>query len=199
MATQNPIESEGTYPLPEAQVDRFMLKVLVGYPSAAEEFVVVERMTSPTAPTAQVMTTDQLRSFQRATDAVYVDPGIIQYAVRLATATRDPSSVGRADLAKYLSFGASPRASINLVLAAKAMAFLRGRDYALPGDAADLARDVLRHRIVLSYEALADGVSPDDLLSPLLAAVAMPDIPLRERAGEAHRHGEAEQWPAPQR
>jgi MoxR-like ATPase len=201
MATQNPIESEGTYPLPEAQVDRFMLKVLVGYPSAAEEYVVVERMTSPTEPTAaQVMTTDQLRAFQRAADAVYVDPGIIHYAVRLATATRDPSAVGRADLAKYLSFGASPRASINLILAAKAMAFLRGRDYALPGDASDLARDVLRHRIVLSYEALADGISPDDLLGPILAAVPMPDIPLRERAATGEAHGtEARQWPAPQR
>jgi len=185
MATQNPIESEGTYPLPEAQVDRFMLKVLVGYPTPEEEFVVVERMTSPPAALATVIDTDQLRGYQKAADAVYVDPGIIQYAVRLATATRAPGQVGLPDLARYLSFGASPRASINLVLAAKALAFLRGRDYALPTDARDLARDVLRHRLVLSYEALADGVSPDDLLTPLLEAVPLPDVPLRDRAGVA--------------
>jgi MoxR-like ATPase len=181
MATQNPIESEGTYPLPEAQVDRFMLKVLVGYPTRAEEFVVVERMTTPLDGTTRVIDTEQLREFQRAADAVYVDPGIIQYAVLLASATRDPAMVALPDLARYLSFGASPRASINIVLGAKALAFLRGRDYALPGDARDLARDVLRHRIVLSYEALADAVSPDDLLGPVLAAVPLPDIPMHER------------------
>jgi MoxR-like ATPase len=181
MATQNPIESEGTYPLPEAQVDRFMLKVLVGYPTPAEEFVVVERMTSARELPAPVIDTDDLRSYQRAADAVYVDPGIIGYAVRLATATRDLSAVGLPGLARYLSFGASPRASINMVLGAKALAFLRGRDYALPVDVRELARDVLRHRIVLSYEALADGVSPDDLLGQVLGAVPLPDIPLRER------------------
>ena len=181
MATQNPIESEGTYPLPEAQVDRFMLKVLVGYPTPAEEYVVVERMTSAIEATSRVIEPDQLRQYQRAADAVYVDPTVIEYAVRLATATRDPAAIGKPELARYLSFGASPRASINLVLGAKALAFLRGREYALPGDIRDLARDVLRHRIVLSYEALADGVSPDDLLGPVLEAVPLPDLPLRER------------------
>jgi MoxR-like ATPase len=181
MATQNPIESEGTYPLPEAQVDRFMLKVLVGYPTPAEEFVVVERMTSTLEETARVVGTEQLRDYQRAVDRVYVDPAIIEYAVRLATPTRGPATVGLPDLARYVSFGASPRASINLVLGAKALAFLRGRDYALPTDARDLALDVLRHRIVLSYEALADGISADDLLGPVLDAVALPDVPLRER------------------
>jgi MoxR-like ATPase len=181
MATQNPIESEGTYPLPEAQVDRFMLKVLVGYPTAAEEFVVVERMTSPLDETAPMIDPDRLREYQRATDAVYVDPAIIEYAVRLTSATRSPATAGLPELARYLSFGASPRASINLVRGAKALAFLRGRDYALPEDARDLARDVLRHRLVLSYEALADGVSADDLLGPVLDAVPLPDVPLRER------------------
>jgi MoxR-like ATPase len=206
MATQNPIESEGTYPLPEAQVDRFMLKVLVGYPSPEEEFVVVERMTAPPVPLTRVLDPDKLRGYQQAADAVYVDPGIIQYAVRLATATRVPASVGRGDLAKYVSFGASPRASINLVQAAKALAFLRGRDYALPVDARDLTRDVLRHRLVLSYEALADGISPDDLLGPLLEAVPLPDVPLHERghAGAAlglgsqatvSGHGDGRAWP----
>ena len=180
MATQNPIESEGTYPLPEAQVDRFMLKVLVDYPSPAEEFVIVQRMTSDYEGTAQVVDIDTLREFQRSADAVYVDPGIVEYAVKLATTTRNLAGAGLPKLARYVSFGASPRASINLILAAKALAFLRGRDYALPIDARDLARDVLRHRIVLSYEALADDVSPDDLLGPVIAAVPLPDVPLRE-------------------
>jgi MoxR-like ATPase len=182
MATQNPIESEGTYPLPEAQVDRFMLKVLVGYPSPAEEFVIVERMTSSYEDTTEVISSEQLLGYQRAADAVYVDPGVIEYAVRLATATRDLAAVGLPKLARYVSFGASPRASINLILGAKALAFLRGRDYVLPVDARDLARDVLRHRIVLSYEGLADGVTPDDLLGPVLQTISPPDIPLRERA-----------------
>jgi MoxR-like ATPase len=182
MATQNPIESEGTYPLPEAQVDRFMLKVVVGYPTTAEEFVVVERMTTPPEPPSTVVELEQLRGYQRAADAVYVDPGVIEYAVRLAAATRDLAAAGLPDLARYVSFGASPRASINMILGAKALAFLRGRDYVLPADVRDLARDVLRHRIVLSYEGLADGVTPDDLLGPIMAGVAEPDIPMRERA-----------------
>jgi MoxR-like ATPase len=193
MATQNPIESEGTYPLPEAQVDRFMLKVLVGYPSPEEEYVVVERMIMPLEKTESVIDVEQLRAYQRAADAVYVDPAIIQYAVRLASATRDPAAAGIGEIARYLSFGASPRASINMVLGAKALAFLRGRDYAVPGDVRDLARDVLRHRITLSYEALADGLTADDLLTPVLTAVPVPEVPLRDaRAG-------GRSWPATQR
>jgi MoxR-like ATPase len=195
MATQNPIESEGTYPLPEAQVDRFMLKVLVGYPTPAEEFVVVERMTSGYEGTSEVVDLEQLRGYQRAADAVYVDPGVIEYAVRLATGTRDLSGLGLPQLARYVSFGASPRASINMVLAGKALAFLRGRDYLLPVDVRDLARDVLRHRIVLSYEGLADGVQPDDLLGPVLEAVPAPTIPMRE-SGAARAPGTAGGAPA---
>ena len=183
MATQNPIESEGTYALPEAQVDRFMLKVLIGYPSAAEEFVVVERMIGALGQTAQVLDADSLRGFQQQTDAVYVDPAVIEYAVALATATRDPASVGRPELAHWLTFGASPRASINLVLSARALAFLRGRDHVLPTDVRDLSRDVLRHRIVLSYEALAEDRSADDVLGPIIDAVPVPTTPLRERPG----------------
>ena len=181
MATQNPIESEGTYALPEAQVDRFMLKTLVGYPTASEEFVVVERMTTTFEAAQRVLEPGQLVEFQKKADAVYVDPAVIEYAVRLAGATRSPGTVGLPDLARYLSFGASPRASINLVLAGKALAFLRGRDFARPQDVRDLARDVMRHRLVLSYEALAEGIGPDDLLGPILDAVTMPDVPLRER------------------
>jgi len=176
MATQNPIESEGTYPLPEAQLDRFMFKVLVGYPTATQEYVVVERMIrAPERPEA-VIDTATLREYQRATDAVYVDPQIIEYAVKIATATRDLAGAGHPELARYVSFGASPRASINMVLGAKALAFLRGRDYALPGDAQELAKDVLRHRIVLSYEALADDIAPDALLDPLLESIALPKV-----------------------
>ncbi|MDQ1708732.1 MAG: MoxR-like ATPase, partial [Frankiaceae bacterium] len=195
MATQNPIESEGTYPLPEAQLDRFMLKVLVGYPSLTEEFVVVERMTSARETVVPVIDTATLLGYQRAADAVYVDPQIIEYAVRLSTATRDPASVGLPELARYVSFGASPRASINMVLGAKALAFLRGRDYALPTDAYELARDVLRHRVVLSYEALADGISADGLLGPLMAAVPLPQIQLRGNGARA----DGRPWSAQQR
>jgi MoxR-like ATPase len=181
MATQNPIESEGTYPLPEAQVDRFMLKVLVGYPSQTEEFVIVERMTSAVQAVQRVIDTDQLVELQRAVDAVYVDPALMEYAVKLVTATRRPQSVGQGDLAQYLMFGASPRASINLILAAKALAFVRGRGYALPQDVSDLALDVIRHRLVLSYEALADNVTSDEILKKILMVVPQPEVPLHER------------------
>jgi MoxR-like ATPase len=176
MATQNPIESEGTYPLPEAQLDRFMFKVLVGYPTATQEYVVVERMIRESERPEAVIDTATLREYQRAADAVYVDPQIIEYAVKIAAATRDLAGAGHPELARYVSFGASPRASINMVLGAKALAFLRGRDYALPGDAQELAKDVLRHRIVLSYEALADDIAPDALLDPLLQSIALPKV-----------------------
>ncbi|HLA97181.1 MAG TPA: MoxR family ATPase [Anaerolineales bacterium] len=181
MATQNPIESEGTYPLPEAQVDRFMLKVLVGYPTPTEEFVIVERMTSALQTLQRVIDTEQLLALQRAADQVYVDPSLIEYAVKLVAATRNPRLVGQGELVPLLSYGASPRASINLILAARALAFVRGRTYALPQDVRDLALDVIRHRLVLSYEALADNVSSDELLKRILNAVPMPEVPLHER------------------
>ena len=181
MATQNPIESEGTYPLPEAQVDRFMLKVLVGYPTQTEEFVIVERMTGALQALQQVINTEQLVALQQAADAVYIDPALIEYSVKLVTATRNPRLVGQAELVPFLSYGASPRASINLILAARALAFVRGRTYALPQDVRDLALDVIRHRLVLSYEALADNVSSDDILNRILRAVPVPEVPLHER------------------
>jgi MoxR-like ATPase len=180
MATQNPIESEGTYPLPEAQLDRFMLKVLVDYPTPTEEFVIVERMTSKIEAPKQVMGSAELLQMQQRADAVYVDPALMEYAVRVVSATRNPASVGLRDLAGYVTFGASPRGSINMILAAKALAFLRGRDYALPHDVTDLALDVLRHRVVLSYEALADSVSADSILTRVIASIPVPDVPLRE-------------------
>ncbi len=181
MATQNPIESEGTYPLPEAQVDRFMLKVLVGYPSATEEFVIVERMTGALQALQQVIDTDQLLALQKAADDVYVDPALIEYAVNLVSATRNPEKVGQGELNPFILFGASPRASINLILAARALAFVRGRDYALPQEVRELAPDVIRHRMVLSYEALADNVSSDALIDQITGAVPIPEVPLHER------------------
>ncbi len=143
MATQNPIETEGTYPLPEAQVDRFMMKVLVGYPREEEEFVIVERVTGVPLDVTAVATTEELAALQRQCRTGYVDPSLVQYAVRLSGATRDPDRHGVSGIAKYLSFGASPRASIHLIEAARALAFLRGRDYALPDDVKDVAPDVL--------------------------------------------------------
>ena len=180
MATQNPIESEGTYPLPEAQVDRFMLKVIVGYPSLTEEFVIVDRMTKALDTINTVITTDELAELQGQADQVYVDPALKEYAVQLVSATRDPASVGNGDLVKYTSYGASPRASINMILAGRALAFLRGRSYALPEDVRDVAADVLRHRLVLSYEALADAVTADDLIEQLMQAVPLPDVAMQE-------------------
>jgi MoxR-like ATPase len=187
LATQNPIETEGTYALPEAQVDRFMLKVLVGYPSPTEEFAIVERMTAPLERVQQVLSTDELIDLQRAADAVYVDPALYDYAVRLAVSTRIPDRFGMPELARYITYGASPRASINLILTGRALAFVRGREYVLPEDVLDMAADVMRHRLVLSYEALSDGVTPDGILSTILGRVAPPTVPLREHAGTAPR------------
>ncbi len=181
LATQNPIETEGTYALPEAQVDRFMLKVLVGYPSATEEFAIVERMTGPLDAVQEVLSTKDLLELQKQADRVYVDPALMDYAVRLTTATRSPRSHGLPDLERYITYGASPRASINLILTARALAFVRGRDYALPQDVVDMARDVMRHRLVLSFEALSDNVTADDVLSTVLRQIPAPVVPLRER------------------
>jgi MoxR-like ATPase len=182
LATQNPIETEGTYALPEAQVDRFMLKVLVGYPSPTEEFAIVERMTNAVERVTQVLATAELVELQRAADRVYVDPALYDYAVRLAVATRTPGRLGMPELARYITFGASPRASINLILTGRALAFLRGRGYVLPEDVFDMAADVMRHRLVLSYEALSEDISADRILATILQRVAPPAVPLREHA-----------------
>jgi MoxR-like ATPase len=179
MATQNPIETEGTYPLPEAQVDRFMMKVLVGYPTEEEEFVIVDRVTGVAEPSvASVATTEQLGALQRECRSAYVDPSLMQYAVRLAAASRNPERYGLADLAKYLSFGASPRAPIHLIEGARALAYLRGRTYALPEDVTDLVADVFRHRLVLTYEALAEGMSADELIRRVMRKIPAPEKPL---------------------
>jgi MoxR-like ATPase len=180
MATQNPIESEGTYPLPEAQVDRFMMKVLVDYPSPVEEFVIVERAILTPSGGQPVIDLDQLAGMQAQVEQVYMDPALIEYSVGLANATRRPDDVGLGKLARYVTFGASPRASINLVLAARALAFIRGRDYAVARDLTDLALDVLRHRLVLSYEALTDDVTADAVLSEVMGTLPVPDVPMRK-------------------
>jgi len=178
MATQNPIETEGTYPLPEAQVDRFMMKVLVGYPTEEEEFVIVDRVTGIPNDVVPMASTEQLSALQRECASLYVDPSLKQYAVRLASATRDPDRYGVATLAKYVSFGVSPRASINLIEGARALAFLRGRTYVLPEDVTDLVSDVFRHRLVLTYEALAEGMTADQLIHRIMQRIPAPDKPL---------------------
>ncbi len=181
MATQNPIESEGTYPLPEAQVDRFMMKVLVGYPQPEEEFVIVQRAIGQHIDVAARANTEQLANIQKHCRAGFVDSALVQYAVDLVNATRTPHKVGLDSLAPYIMFGASPRASINLIEGARALAFLRGRAYTTPQDLIDIAPDVMRHRLVMSYEALAENVTPDDIITEVLKSVAAPQRPL-------HRH-----------
>jgi MoxR-like ATPase len=181
MATENPIESEGTYPLPEAQVDRFMMKVVVDYPGDAEEQAIVNRALRPPEPTQAMMAAADLLEMQARVQEVYVDPAIVDYAVRLVTVTRALGNAGLGELERYVSYGASPRASIALVIGARALAFLRGRDYVLPHDLSQLALDVLRHRIVVSYEALADDVDADTIVNRVLAAVPAPNVVLQNR------------------
>jgi MoxR-like ATPase len=179
MATQNPIETEGTYPLPEAQVDRFMMKVLVDYPNERDEFVIVERVTGALAPVSPVVTTAQLIELRREAEKVYVDPSLIEYAVRLATATREPDKFNIPDIDKYIMYGASPRASINMIITARSLAFIRGRTYVVPQDVVDMALDVMRHRLVLSYEAMSDDISSDIIVQHILDKIPVPAQPLQ--------------------
>jgi MoxR-like ATPase len=174
MATQNPIESEGTYPLPEAQIDRFMLKILIDYPEHDEELTIVQRQLETAPQLRTVLELDELRQLQSTVREVYVDPALVSYAVQLASATRTP----REELARYVSFGASPRGPISITQGARALALIRGRDYATTDDVRDLAKDALRHRIVLSYEALAENVDADAILDSVLATVAVPEVSL---------------------
>ena len=178
LATENPIEAEGTYPLPEAQVDRFMLKVVVGYPSASEEAQIVVRSLRAGLPPREVLDADGLAALQRKVDDVYVDPRIVSYAVALVEATRRLAYWGAAELESYVAYGASPRGSINLVHGARALAVLRGRRYVLPSDVAELAPDVLRHRLVLSYAALTDGITADAVIGRVLGLVPAPQLDL---------------------
>jgi MoxR-like ATPase len=178
MATQNPIESEGTYPLPEAQLDRFMLKILIGYPEHDEELTIVHRQLVPHPELREALSLVDLTQLQTAVTKVYVDPALVSYAVALAAATRNPETVGLANLTEFINFGASPRGPISVVQAARALALIRGRDYATTDDVRALAKDALRHRLVLSYQALAESVSADNILDSVLAAVPVPEVAL---------------------
>jgi MoxR-like ATPase len=176
LATENPIEAEGTYPLPEAQVDRFMLKILLDYPSAADEAQIVVRSLVPPAAPREILDAAGLRRLQQSVNEVYVDPRLISYAVGLVEATRRLTYWGAPDLEGFVSYGASPRGSINLIHGARAMALLHGRRYVLPADIAALAPDVLRHRLVMSYAALADGVTADTVIERVLTLVPAPRL-----------------------
>jgi len=178
LATQNPIESEGTYPLPEAQVDRFMLKVLVDYPAHDEELTVVARSLEQPPVLEQVLSLDDLKDLQARAGSVFVDPALISWSVSVADATRRPAEHGVGEVGEYIAYGASPRGPISLVAAARALALIRGRDYVVPGDMEALVRDAFRHRLVLSYRALAEEVAPDTLLDRVLAAKPLPQIDL---------------------
>jgi MoxR-like ATPase len=182
MATQNPIEQEGVYPLPEAQRDRFLFKILVGYPSDSEEREIVYRMgVNPPKPN-QILDPSRLAQLQDKADGVFVHNALVDYAVRLVFATREPAAHGLGEVAKLIQYGASPRASLGIVRGARALALMRGRDYALPQDLQDIAPDILRHRLVLSYDALADDVPSDHIVSRILQAVPMPTVAPRQAA-----------------
>ncbi len=183
MATQNPIESEGVYPLPEAQRDRFLMKILVDYPTPAEEREIVYRMGVAPPSAATVIEAADLVRLQDTASKVFVHHALVDYVVRVVVATRHPKEHGMPDVAGWVSYGASPRASLGLIAAARALALVRGRDYVLPQDVLDVAADVLRHRLVLSYDALADGVPTEHIVKRILQSVPIPQVTPRQRAG----------------
>jgi MoxR-like ATPase len=185
MATQNPIESEGTYPLPEAQIDRFMLKILIGYPTHDEELTIVQRQLEDAPTLRETLTLEDLGQLQRAVFDIYVDPSLISYAVTLADATRNPEAHGVAELGEQILFGASPRGPISLVQASRALALIHGRDYVVAEDLRALAKDALRHRLVLSYQALAEETSADTILDRVLEQVPVPQVDLSARTSAA--------------
>jgi len=187
LATQNPIESEGVYPLPEAQRDRFLMKIVVDYPDRAEEIEIVQRMSVNPPHANQVLSLDDLVRLQGASDAVFAHRAIVDYAVRLVQSTRAPADNGMPELATAIEYGASPRASLGLVAGARALSLLRGRDYVLPADVVDVAHDVLRHRLVLSYEALADGQLADGLIDRVIATVPQPRLAPSQDAADMER------------
>src|SRR3954453_20929927 len=182
MATQNPIEQEGVYPLPEAQRDRFLMKIQVGYPTDAEEREIVYRVSVKTPEPQAVLTTQELMALQDKADEVFVHNALVDYAVRLVVATRNPAEHGLGDIAHLIQYGASPRASLGIVRATRALALLRGRDYALPQDVQDIAPDILRHRLVLSYDALADDIPADHIVARIMSSVPLPSVASRQEA-----------------
>jgi MoxR-like ATPase len=197
LATQNPIEQEGVYPLPEAQRDRFLMKIVIGYPTPVEELEIVHRMGVAPPTADQVLSLEDLIKLQAATDQVYVDHGVVDYAVNLVLATREPTRFNLPELEELISFGASPRASLGLVAGARALSLMRGRNYALPQDVFDIAPDVLRHRLVLSYEALAQGLVVDQILTRILSTVPAPRIaPSQDPSRAAAQHQQRTQQEA---
>jgi MoxR-like ATPase len=188
LATQNPIESEGVYPLPEAQRDRFLMKVLVDYPSGTEEAAIVRRMSVDPPRARQILTPHQMQELQSAADEIFVHDAVLDYAVRLVLSTRQPEAHGLGDIQGFIAHGGSPRATLGLVAAGRALALMRGRNYVMPRDVFDVARDILRHRVLLSYEALADGVTAEDVVTRIVSTVGAPrvtptqDGPVFERA-----------------
>jgi MoxR-like ATPase len=197
LATQNPIESEGVYPLPEAQRDRFLLKVVVEYPSAVEEMEIVRRMGVNPPRAQQVVDASTVIALQRAADNVYVDPRVADYAVRLVLATRFPADHGLPDLAPLIAFGASPRASLGLVAAGKALALLRGRSWVVPQDVFEVAPEILRHRLLLTYEALAEGVDVERIVARVLSTIVAPRIRPLQDPREPDRRPEVAPNPYP--
>ena len=182
LATQNPIEQEGVYSLPEAQRDRFLMKIVVGYPTDVEEREIVYRMGVNPPQASQVLSPEDLLRLQATADNVFVHNALVDYAVRLVLATREPGEHGLPDVAPLISYGASPRASLGLIAATRALALMRGRDYALPQDIQDVAPDILRHRLVLSYDALADGIPAEQIVDRVLAVVPMPTVTPRQQS-----------------
>lgn len=176
LATQNPIENEGVYPLPEAQRDRFLFKLLVDYPSAEEEREIVYRMGSTPPEASQLLDTDQLGAMQARVREVFVHHSLIDYVVRIVEATRKPGQFGLNDVSRWLSYGASPRATLGAISAARAIALIRGRDYVVPQDVVDVLPAVLRHRLVLTYDALADEVDAESIIGHVLSAVPLPQV-----------------------
>ena len=168
LATQNPIDSDGTYPLPEAQLDRFLFKILVDYPSYNEELVIIDRAMAGTVQLNPLLVPGQMVAMQQTVDQVYVDAIVKDYAVKLVAVTREPEKYGLKQLAPWIQYGASPRASVGLIIGARALAFVRKRHYVVPQDVADLLPEVLRHRLVLSYDAIADNISPEQVTDIVL-------------------------------
>nr|WP_033340655.1 MoxR family ATPase [Catenuloplanes japonicus] len=195
MATQNPIEQEGVYPLPEAQRDRFLMKIVVGYPTDSEEREIVYRMGVRAPEPSPVFSPHDLIKLQQKADQVFVHNALIDYAVRVVLATRDPAAHGMPDVARLIQYGASPRASLGIVRATRALALLRGRDYALPQDMQDIAPDILRHRLVLSYDALADDIPADHVVQRIMATVPLPSVTPRQGATPAAGAPTTAAWP----
>ncbi|WP_370430637.1 AAA family ATPase [Blastococcus sp. Marseille-P5729] len=187
MATQNPIESEGVYPLPEAQRDRFLMKVNVDYPTVEEEREIIYRMGSEPPVAESVLSIEELAALQKQASKVFVHHALVDYVVRIVFATRSPKDLGLEDVASWITYGASPRASLGIIAAGRGLALVRGRDYLLPQDVLDIAGDVLRHRLVLSYDALADAVPADHVVKRILSTVPVPQVSARPSRGQGPR------------